>query len=68
MTDRTRELLHTCREHGMRVQLVAGRPDLARIFCRVCGWPEPPNETVIEQYLREPYGCPWCGPESTKPA
>ncbi len=47
-------------DHGMRFRPVPGREDIAEIFCPECDWPLIDRETVIEQYVREPYGCPHC--------
>lgn len=44
---------------GMRLSPVSD--DLADIFCATCGWPLDHRVTVVAQYVREPYGCVWCG-------
>ena len=46
-------------DHGMRLQPVQSKAGVADIFCATCGWPLI-RETVIEQYVREPYGCAPC--------
>lgn len=42
---------------GMEFQMVPGSPELARIFCKECGWPDDPRGSVIAQFIREPFGC-----------
>ncbi len=45
---------------GMAYRQIDGREDIADIFCLKCDWPLINRETVLEQYVREPYGCPHC--------
>ncbi len=47
-------------DHGMRFHPVHSKAGVADIFCAVCGWPLVRRETVVEQYVREPYGCAPC--------
>ena len=47
-------------EHGMFYRPILDREDIAEITCIECGWPLVYSETIIEQYVEEPYGCAPC--------
>lgn len=55
-----RRAMELAAEHGMRFQTVHCNDRVADIFCPKCDWPLINRETVIEQYVREPYSCPHC--------
>ncbi len=60
MTNHLKRAMQIAVDHGMKLQPLRHTDRLADIFCATCGWPKTHRETVIEQYVNEPYGCACC--------
>ena len=55
-----RQAMNLATAHGMKLVTFYRSERCAYIFCATCGWPQEHRETVIEQYIREPYRCAPC--------
>ena len=55
-----RQAMTLAAARGMKLVTLRHSETCAEIFCATCGWPQSHRDTVIEQYVREPYGCSPC--------
>jgi len=55
-----RQAMTLAAARGMKLVTLHHSETCAEIYCATCGWPESHRDTVIEQYVREPYGCGPC--------
>ena len=55
-----RQAMTLAAARGMKLITLHHSERCAEIYCATCGWPEIHRDTVIEQYVLEPYGCSPC--------